>query len=149
MLASIKNKLASIFQDDKPINTEFISDNPTTAGELQKSIDGLMQNYQNIEEKQGKIKQLLDAVYKNNNLFAPVPEYGGAPANQVLDTYTQLNDPVKNAAGELVQYGFNPSNLFPQDHYNSLETLKQTIARSLEQKTAALEAMKSGAKAAY
>ena len=149
MLASIKNKLASIFQDDKPINTEFISDNPTTAGELQKSIDGLMQNYQNSEEKQGKIKQLLDAVYKNNNLFAPVPEYGGAPANQVLDTYTQLNDPVKNAAGELVQYGFNPSNLFPQDHYNSLETLKQTIARSLEQKTAALEAMKSGAKAAY
>jgi len=154
VLASIKNKLASLFQDDKPINTEFISDNPTTAGELQKSIDGLMQNYQNIEEKQGKIKDLLKNLEKawdgGKNMTAPVPEYGGAQVKDVLDTYaTQMNDPVKNAAGELVKYGFNPSNLYPQDHYNSLETMKQTIARSIEQKTADLEALKSGAKAAY
>lgn len=154
VLASIKNKLASLFQDDKPINTEFISDNPTTAGELQKSIDGLMQNYQKIEEKQGKIKELLKNLEKawdgGKNMTAPVPEYGGAQVKDVLDTYaTQMNDPVNNAAGELVKYGFNPSNLYPQDHYNSLETMKQTIARSIEQKTADLEALKSGAKAAY
>lgn len=122
MLGAIKQKISSFLSADKPIDTSLIADNPTNAGELRQTIDNLMKNLEMIDAKKEGLKKASDFI----------KELGWGKYDQAMKSFQNLS-------------GYEN----PYQYMSALDHMKEAIKTSIGQKYSALQAMESGAKAAY